>query len=68
MPFDVEIRDALIEQVRRFVTEKCVPAEAGTLRGVLPTRRPSRKSVAAGLLTTAIVPRPVSAGGRGRML
>ncbi|HPF22649.1 MAG: acyl-CoA dehydrogenase family protein [Hyphomonas sp.] len=28
MPFDVEIRDALIEQVRRFVTEKCVPAEA----------------------------------------
>lgn len=29
MPFDAEIRDALIEQVRRFVTEKCVPAEAG---------------------------------------
>ncbi len=28
MPFDAEIRDALIEQVRRFVTEKCVPAEA----------------------------------------
>nr|WP_321511722.1 acyl-CoA dehydrogenase family protein [uncultured Hyphomonas sp.] len=28
MAFDAEIRDALIEQVRRFVTEKCVPAEA----------------------------------------
>jgi len=28
MPFDQEIRDALIEQVRRFVTEKCVPIEA----------------------------------------
>ncbi|MBD3769601.1 MAG: acyl-CoA dehydrogenase family protein [Rhodobacterales bacterium] len=28
MPFDAEIRDALIEQVRRFVSEKCVPAEA----------------------------------------
>jgi acyl-CoA dehydrogenase len=28
MAFDAEIRDALIEQVRRFVNEKCVPAEA----------------------------------------
>ncbi|MEZ5954424.1 MAG: acyl-CoA dehydrogenase family protein [Hyphomonas sp.] len=28
MPFDQEVRDALIEQVRRFVTEICVPAEA----------------------------------------
>jgi acyl-CoA dehydrogenase len=28
MAFDAEIRDALIEQVRRFVTEKCVPLEA----------------------------------------
>jgi acyl-CoA dehydrogenase len=28
MPFDADIRDALIEQVRRFVTEKCVPLEA----------------------------------------
>ena len=28
MAFDAEIRAALIEQVRRFVTEKCVPIEA----------------------------------------
>lgn len=28
MAFDAEIRDALIEQVRRFVRERCVPAEA----------------------------------------
>ena len=28
MAFDAEIRAALIEQVRRFVTEVCVPAEA----------------------------------------
>lgn len=28
MAFDPEIRAALIEQVRRFVTEKCVPIEA----------------------------------------
>jgi len=28
MAFDQEVRDALIEQVRRFVTEVCVPAEA----------------------------------------
>ncbi len=28
MAFDAEIRDALIEQGRRFVNEKCVPAEA----------------------------------------
>jgi acyl-CoA dehydrogenase len=28
MAFDAEIRAALIEQVRRFVTETCVPAEA----------------------------------------
>jgi acyl-CoA dehydrogenase len=28
MAVDAEIRDALIEQVRRFVNEKCVPAEA----------------------------------------
>ncbi len=27
MAFDPEIRDALIEQVRRFVRERCVPAE-----------------------------------------
>ncbi|KDA03812.1 acyl-CoA dehydrogenase family protein [Hyphomonas oceanitis] len=28
MAFDAEIRAALIEQVRRFVTEKCIPIEA----------------------------------------
>ena len=28
MAFDAEIRQALIEQVRRFVTEKCIPLEA----------------------------------------
>ena len=28
MAFDPEIRDALIDQVRRFVRERCVPAEA----------------------------------------
>ena len=28
MAFDPEIKDALIEQVRRFVRERCVPAEA----------------------------------------
>ena len=28
MPFDPEIRAALIDQVRRFVRERCVPAEA----------------------------------------
>ena len=28
MPFDADVREALIEQVRRFVTEKCVPLEA----------------------------------------
>lgn len=28
MAFDAEIRQALIEQVRRFVTEKCIPIEA----------------------------------------
>ena len=28
MAFDPEIRDALIDQVRRFIREKCVPAEA----------------------------------------
>ena len=28
MAFDAEIRAALVEQVRRFVTEKCVPLEA----------------------------------------
>ena len=27
MAFDAEIRQALIEQVRRFVTEKCIPLE-----------------------------------------
>ncbi|WP_084395948.1 acyl-CoA dehydrogenase family protein [Henriciella aquimarina] len=28
MAFDAEIRQALIEQVRRFVTERCIPLEA----------------------------------------
>jgi len=28
MAFDAEIRQALIEQVRRFVTERCIPIEA----------------------------------------
>ena len=28
MAFDAEIRAALIEQVRRFVNEKCIPIEA----------------------------------------
>ena len=28
MAFDAETRAALIEQVRRFVTETCVPVEA----------------------------------------
>ena len=27
MAFDAEIRQALIDQVRRFVTEKCIPLE-----------------------------------------
>jgi acyl-CoA dehydrogenase len=60
MAFDLETRTALIEQVRRFVTEVCVPAEAETAENDTVPDRVVREMKSLGLFGLSV---PEAYGG-----